>query len=109
MVACEKFWWTIRILVAADIFPTFIFGGRNLTAIRIGHIVEHESLAFAVAKNAAFAAHTFCDENSTHTRRPHHSSWMELHKFHIHQFGTSVVCKRMSIARAFPTIAGDFE
>ena len=34
---------------------------------------------------------------------------MELHKLHVHQFSAGLIRKRVSVASAFPTIAGDAE
>ena len=34
---------------------------------------------------------------------------MELYELHIDEFGTSIVCERVSVARVFPAVARDLE
>src|SRR5262249_34217256 len=71
------------------------------------NIVEHESAAQAVPKNASLAANAFGDENASNARWPHHAGRMELHEFHVHQLGAGVVRQRVAIARALPAVARD--
>ena len=77
----------------------------ELHSLRI--IFLHETLAQFVSQNSAFAAHRLGDEKSLHSRRPHHSSGMELHKFHIQQFGACAIGERHSVAGVFPRIGRD--
>ena len=77
----------------------------KLHALRI--VLLHEALAIFVAQDAAFAAHRFGDENSLHSRRPDHSRGMELHEFHVEQFGAGFVRERHAVAGALPGIRSD--
>ena len=109
MVAREQLRRTVGVLVAAHIAPAFLLIDGNLIFVRVRNVVKHKALAFAVAKHAALAAHAFGHKNAAHAWRPHHSSWMELHKLHVHQFSAGLIRKRVSVASAFPTIAGNTE
>src|SRR5689334_15210268 len=75
-------------------------------ALRI--IFLHEALAELVTKDAAIAAYRFGDKNSLHARRPDHSGWMELDKFHVHQFGACFVGESHAVSGVLPGVGGDF-
>ena len=109
MVAGQKLWRTIGVLVAAHILPAFFLILRHLIAVRIRHVIKHEALAFAVAQHATFAANAFGDQNAAHAWWPDHAGWVELHKLHIHEFGACFIGKRVAVARSFPAVAGDTE
>ena len=67
--------------------------------------IEHETLAFLVREDPAFAAHAFGHENSAHARRPNHSGRMKLYELHVDQFRARFVSERMAIAGILPTVA----
>ena len=73
----------------------------------LGIVLLHEALAILVAQDSAFAAHRFGDQNSLHSRRPDHSGGMELHEFHVEQFGAGFVGERHAVAGALPRIRSD--
>ena len=77
----------------------------KLHALRI--VLLHEALAVLVAKDAALAAHRFGDQKSLHSGRPDHSGGMELHEFHVQQFGARFVRERHAVAGALPGIRSD--
>ena len=107
VVAGQELGWTSCVLVPLGIAPALVFVVRRLVAVRLGDRVEHEAAAFAVQKDAAFAANALGDEDALHARRPDHAGRMELDELHVHQFGARVVGERMSVAGAFPAVAGD--
>ena len=109
MVAREQLRRTQGVLVAAHVAPAFFLISGYLVFIHLGNVVKHKALAFIIAKHAALTTHAFGHKNAAHAWRPHHSSWMELHKLHVHQFSAGLIRKRVSVAGAFPTIAGDAE
>ena len=109
VIAREQFGRTARVLVALRVAPAFFFGVGGLRFVEVGNVVEHEAAAFAVAQNAAFAAHAFGDQDAAHADRPHHAGRMELHELHVHQFGAGAIRERVAVARVFPTVAGDLE
>src|SRR6185436_623276 len=88
--------------------PLFLVVGR-LCLVVGGDVVEHEAAAFAVAQHAAFAAHTFGDEDAAHARRPHHAGGVELHELHVLQVGARLVGEGVAVAGVLPAVAGDRE
>ena len=70
---------------------------------------SHQGKGLMTRAVRALTTHAFGHKNAAHAWRPHHSSWMELHKLHVHQFSAGLIRKRVSVAGAFPTIAGDAE
>src|SRR3954464_12450668 len=98
-----------RILVALGVSPAFFFVVRSLVSIVLGNVGEYESATFLVDENPAFAAHAFSDQNTAHTRWPHHSRRVELNEFHVLQSGARIVRKRVPVAGVFPAVAGDAE
>src|SRR5207249_2073307 len=69
---------------------------------------EHETLAVRIGENPAFAADAFGHKHSSYARRPNHARGMELHILHVDQRCARMICKRMSITGAIPTVTGDF-
>ena len=109
MVAGEKFWRAVGVLVAAHILPAFFLILRHLIAVRIRHVIKHEALAFAVAQHAAFASDALSYQNAAHAWWPDHSGGVELHKLHIHEFSAGFIGKRVAVASSFPAVTGDSE
>ena len=93
--------------VALGVAPSFLFCVRGLVLVEIGDFVEHEPAAFAVAQNAAFAAHAFGHQDAAHTDGPDHAGGMELNELHFLQFGAGVIRQGKAVAGVFPTVAGD--
>ena len=96
-----------RVPVALRVAPALIFVVGGLRAVVLRNVVEHEAAAVFVLQDAAFAAHSFGDENAPNAGRPDHARRMELHKLHVHQRGARVISQRVPVARIFPAIAGD--
>ena len=85
VIAGQQFGRTARVLVAGYVAPAFFFVVGRLRFVIRRDVVEHEALAFAVAQDAAFAAHAFGYQNAAHAGRPHHARRMELHELHVHE------------------------
>ena len=99
---------TFSVLIALRIAPPLFFRIRSLVNVERRNILKHESLAIFIPQHSAFPADTLRDQNAAHARRPDHPSWMELHKFHIHQRGAGLIGERVTVARVFPAVARDF-
>src|SRR5258708_6559356 len=109
MIPGEQLRRTARILIALRIPPAFFFRVRSLLLIEVRDIVEHESAAFAVAQDAAFAADTFGYENAAHADRPDHAGGVKLNEFHVLEFGSGAIRQCQAVPGIFPTVAGDLE
>src|SRR5229473_2656955 len=73
----------------------------------LGVVFFHEALAEFVAKDAAFAADGFGDENALHAGRPDHAGGMELHELHVHELGAGFVSEGHAVAGVLPGIGSD--
>ena len=76
--------------------------GGELHALRV--VFFHEALAEFIAKDAAFAANGFGDENSLYARRPDHAGRMELDEFHVHELRACLIGEGHTIGGVFPGI-----
>ena len=75
--------------------------------MRLGSYFSMKRSPFLLRRDAAFAAHRFGDENSRTPGGQTIPVGMELHEFHIEQFGASFVGERHAVAGALPGIRGD--
>ena len=86
--------------------PFFLVVGR-LRFVVVRNEIEHEPLPVGVSKDSTFAAHAFGHEHAGDARRPDHPGGMKLNELHVDQGRAGVVCERMTVAGAIPTVAGD--
>src|SRR6266568_5042078 len=93
VIARQQLGRTSRALVALSIAPALLFIGSCLASIILGDLLEQETTALAIHENTTFAPHAFGDENSAHTRRPHHSRRVELNELHVLKGGAGVIRK----------------
>ena len=107
VVAREQLRRAAGVLVALRVAPAFVFVVGGLLLVELGDVVEHEAAAFAVAQDAAFAAHAFGHQDAAHADRPDHAGGMKLHELHVQQLGAGAVGQRVAVAGVFPTVAGD--
>src|SRR5207245_10748123 len=98
---------TPRLLCALAITPALRRSVSRLVFVEVWNLVVHESFAVFVLQTAAFAAHTFGDENALNTGRPDHAGGMELQKLHVNQLRARVISQRLAVPGIFPAIAGD--
>src|ERR1700733_2533960 len=73
VVAGEEFGRAAGIPVSLRVAPALLFRLRGLALVEIGDLVEHEAAAFAVAQDAAFAAHPLGHQDAAHADRPDHA------------------------------------
>ena len=109
VVPREQLRRTPGVLIALRVAPAFFFGICGLRFVKVRNVIEHEALAFAVAKHTAFPAHALCDQNAAHAHGPNHAGGVELYKLHVKQFGPCAIRQGMAIARVFPAVAGYLE
>ena len=64
-----------RILVALAIAPAFLFVVGRLRSVILGNVVKHETAAFLVRQDAAFAPHAFSYENARARSAARPSRW----------------------------------
>ena len=75
---------------------------RQLLLDRV--VVEHESRAFGVEEQAAFAAHGFGHQDAARTGRPDHARRVELHELHVEQVRSRLVRHGGTVAGALPGV-----
>src|SRR6476620_290814 len=107
MIASPSFRWAPGVLVALRITPTLFLTISRLSFVVIGDEIEHETFAVGVCENSAFAADSFGHEHSRNARRPNHACRMKLHIFHVDQRCAGMICERVSVTGAIPTVTGD--
>ena len=109
MVPGEEFRRPPRLLVPLRVPPALFRVRGGLVRVEVRDVVEHEPAAFAVAQDAAFAAHAFGDQDPAHAGRPDHPGGMELDILHVDEFRAGFVGERVAVAGVFPTVGGDAE
>src|SRR5262249_6999615 len=109
VVARQELGRASRALVALGVAPALLFVVGGLAAIVLGDVREHEALLLVVEQDAALAAHALGDEDALHAGRPDHPGGMELDELHVDQGRARAVGERVSVAGAFPAVAGDLE
>ena len=109
VVAGEQLRRSARVSVALRVSPAFLRVIGGLVFVKFGDVVKHKASSFTVCEDAAFAAHTFSNQNATHAWGPDHPGRMELNKLHVNEFRACVVSEGVSIAGVFPTVASNFE
>ena len=77
VIAGQQLRRAARVLVALAIAPAFFFVVGRLRFVVLGNVVEHETLAFLVRQDAAFAAHAFGYENARARSAARPSRWDE--------------------------------
>ena len=107
MVARQQLGRPASRLVALRVTPAFLLVVRRLAAVVGGDIVEHKAASLIIPENASFAANAFRHQDAAHAGRPNHARGMELDELHVDQGRSRPVGERVTVAGAFPTVAGD--
>jgi hypothetical protein len=107
VIASQQLWWAPGVLVTLGITPSLFLVISRLGFVVVGDKVEHETFAVRIGENPAFAADAFGHEHSSYAGRPNHAGGMELHILHVDQRCARMVCERVSIPGAIPTVTRD--
>ena len=87
----------------------FLFAFGVLALEHLGHVLEHEPLAFGVLQHAAVTAHALGDEDALDARRPDHPGRVELDELHVDQLRARPQGQRVAVAGVLPRVRRHLE
>src|SRR6516165_4014943 len=82
VIAREQFGGPLGILVALAVAPAFFRVLCSLILVHLRDVPEHETFAFVVDQDAAFAAHALGHQDAADAGGPDHPRRMKLDKLH---------------------------